>query len=276
MIICFAGAKITPKAHAQQTSKRAGCSNRQSNSTPPMPSPYAALGSTRLNAAVNGWTEFRDEALRDAETMAQKAVELDADNAEAHRLLGRIYFNKGQFDLANAEYDRAIALNPNDAESYDARGEILLYTGHPKEALESFDVAKRLNPSGGDRLAPVGWAYYFLRRYEDAVTAFALDVRAYPDDHYGYSGLAAAHAQLGRRNEAAQAADDLKRVWPFFEIKRFVEQFQGDDYRALLVEGLRKAGLRWGSFRAGCCASGGRRQRAARVDQMMPTAILQL
>ena len=37
MIICFAGANITPKAHAQQTSTRAKCSNRQSNSTPPLP-----------------------------------------------------------------------------------------------------------------------------------------------------------------------------------------------------------------------------------------------
>ena len=114
---------------------------------PAYASAYAALGSTRLNAAISGWTEFRDEALRDAETMAQKAIELDADNAEAHRLLGRIYFNRVQFALANAEHDRAIALNPNDAESYDARGEILVYTGHAKEALASFDIAQRLNPA---------------------------------------------------------------------------------------------------------------------------------
>ncbi len=57
---------------------------------PAYASAYAALGSTRLNAATSGWTEFRDDALRDAEKMGQKAIELDADNAEAHRLLGRI------------------------------------------------------------------------------------------------------------------------------------------------------------------------------------------
>jgi tetratricopeptide (TPR) repeat protein len=211
---------------------------------PAYASAYAALGSTRLNAAVSGWTEFRDEALRDAENMAQKAIELDADNAEAHRLLGRIYFNRVQFDLANAEHGRAIALNPNDAESYDALGEILVTTGHPKEALESFDTAKRLNPGAGDRLVNVGWAYYLQQRYEEAITAFAAGARAFPDDYGGYSGLAAAYAQLDRKDEAAHAADNLRRVWPFFQVSKFVEQFQGEDYRALMAEGMHKAGLK--------------------------------
>ena len=211
---------------------------------PAYASAYAALGSTRLNAATSGWTEFRDDALRDAEKMGQKAIELDADNAEAHRLLGRIYLNRVQFDLANSEHDRAIALNPNDAESYDARGEILVFTGRPKEALAAFDVAQRLNPGVGYRLELIGWAYYLQRRYQDAVTAFAASASVGPDDYYNDCGLAAAYAQLDRKDEAARAADDLRRVWPFFELKKFVEQFEGEANRELIGEGLRKAGLK--------------------------------
>ena len=147
-----------------------------------------------------------------------------------------------QFDLANAEHNRAIALNPNDAESYDARGEILVYTGHPKEALESFDIAKRLNPGASDRLVLIGWANYLLQRYEDAIAAFLAGAHTAPDDYVIYSGLAAAYSQLGRKDEAVRAADDVRRVWPFFEVERFVEQFEGDAYRAQIVDGLRKAG----------------------------------
>ncbi len=208
-------------------------------------SAYAALGRARLIAAVSGWTEFRDEALKQAETLAQKAIDLDEGNADAHRLLAGVYFNRRQFDLAISEDNRAIALNPNDAESYAARGSILVYTGHPKEAIADFEIAKRLNPGmGSGRLEPVGWAYYLERRYEEAVTTLKTGLRTSPNDYFIHAGLAASYAQLGRRDEAAHAAEDLRRVWPFFETDTFVQQFQSEANRALIVDGLRKAGLK--------------------------------
>jgi class 3 adenylate cyclase/TolB-like protein/cytochrome c-type biogenesis protein CcmH/NrfG len=211
---------------------------------PDYASAYAALGQTRLAAAVSGWTEFRSEALEQAGSLAQKAIDLDADNAEAHRLLGSVYFNRGQFDLALAEQDRAIELNPSDAASYDERGTVLVFMGRPADALESLDNAARLNPEASwVRLEMLGWAYYLERRYEDAIRAWTEGVRLNPDDSYMYSGLAAAYAQLGRKDEASRAAADLKRVWPFFTVEGLVVQFRGDADRALIAEGLHKAGL---------------------------------
>src|SRR5262249_43383096 len=152
---------------------------------PDYASAYAALGQTRLAAAISGWTEFRAEALEQAGNLAQKAIELDADDAEAHRLLGLVYFNRGQFDLALAEQDRAIALNPSDAASYDERGTVLVFMGRPAGALESFDTAAHLNPEAGwFRLEDLGWAYYLERRYDDAVRTWTAAVRLAPDDTY--------------------------------------------------------------------------------------------
>jgi len=212
---------------------------------PAYASAYVALGWTRLHAAGRGWTEFPDEALEQAESLAQKAIDLDEGNAQAHALLGAVYFNRGQFDVAIGENERAITLNPNDAASYAARGSILVYTGHAREAIESFEIALRLNPGmGSSRLEPVGWAYYLERRYEEAVKALKAGLRTSPDDYFNHAGLAASYAQLGRKDEAVHAADDLRRVWPFFEVDSFVAQFEGDANRALIVEGLRKAGLK--------------------------------
>src|SRR5216683_5690411 len=211
---------------------------------PAYASAYVALGLTRLRSAFSGWTEFRDEALKQAESLAEKAIELDDGNAEAHALLGAIYFNLGQFDVAIAEAERAIALNPNDAASYATRGAILVHSGHPKEAIESFEIAMRLNPGmGSSRYEPVGWAYYLERRYEEAVTALKAGVRTSPSDYYNYAGLAASYAQLGRTDEAVHAAEEVRRVWPFFEVDSFVAQFD-EAHRALIVEGLHKAGLK--------------------------------
>jgi adenylate cyclase len=208
-------------------------------------SAYAALGWTHLKAAVSGWTEFREEALQQAEDLARKAIEIDGDNADAHRLLGAVYFNRSQFDLAIVEYDRAIVLNPNDALSYVTRGSILTWTGHAREAIKSFEVAKQLNPGlGSGRLEPVGWAYYLDRRYKDAVTAFESGLRASPNDYFVHAGLAASYAQLDQLGDATRAAAATMHAFPFFEVNGFASQSQAAEDRALIMEGLHRAGLK--------------------------------
>jgi TolB-like protein/Flp pilus assembly protein TadD len=208
-------------------------------------SAYAGLGMTLMTAAVSGWTEFWEDDLRQAQALAEKAIELDDDSAEAHRLLGDVYFNRGQFTPALSEADRAIELNPNDALSYATRGSILLYTGHAGDAVQNFEIAKRLNPAmGGGRLDPVGWAYYLTRRYEDALNALTAGTRTNPDDFFIYAGLAATYAQLGRDAEAKQAAGNVLHSWPFFRVDTFVSQFGTDADRALVADGLHKAGLK--------------------------------
>jgi adenylate cyclase len=224
---------------------------------PAYASAYVALGWTRFRAAASGWTEFPDEALKQAENLAQKAIELDDGNSEAHALLALIYLQHGQLDMESVEAERAIALNPNDAGSYAARGGILVWSSHPKEAIESFKIAMRLNPSMGSSLVePVGWAYYMERRYEEAVTALKAGVRANPMDYSNPAGLAASYAQLGRMDEAMHAADDVRRLWPFFDVDAFVALFDTgcrraaappsacETNRALIAEGLHKAGLK--------------------------------
>jgi TolB-like protein/Flp pilus assembly protein TadD len=222
---------------------------------PDYASAYVALGFTRINSAYAGWTEFPDEALKQAESLAQKAIELDDGNAEAHALLGQVYLNLGQLDVARSETEHAIALNPNDAGSYAARGGVLVYSGRPKEAIESFEIAIRLNPRiGSSQFEPVGWAYYMERRYEEAVATLKAGIRTRPGDYFNHAGLAASYAQLGRTDDAAHAAEAVRRLWPFFDVDSFVAFFDTGCMhaatpsvcaanRALIAEGLHKAGL---------------------------------
>jgi adenylate cyclase len=78
---------------------------------PTYASAYAALGKTRTIAVGLGWTEFPDDAFEQAERLARKAIDLDKDNAEAHRLLGDVYSYRGQYELAIGEFGRAIELS---------------------------------------------------------------------------------------------------------------------------------------------------------------------
>jgi adenylate cyclase len=212
---------------------------------PNFASAYAALGKTRTKAASAGWTEFPDDAYQQSERLAQKAIELDKDNAEAHRLLGEVYLYRRQFDLAIGEIGRAVELNPSDAEGYLYRGGLLVTLGRSREAVPDFEIAKSLNPDlpSAFALPAVGWAYYLQRRYQEAITAFAASDHAAPNNYFFHAGLAASRAQLGRKEEAAHAAADVLRTWPFFRVDQFITNFQDEADRALIADGLRKAGL---------------------------------
>jgi TolB-like protein/class 3 adenylate cyclase/Tfp pilus assembly protein PilF len=207
-------------------------------------SAYAALAMTRQTTVSAGWTEQTAEVLSDAERLARKALQLDSNIAQAHAVLANIYLNRRQYDLARAEDDQAIALNPNDAWSHGARGGVLVFAGEPEEALKSFEIAGRLNPAMDVvRQYPVGWAYYLVRRYDDAVRVMEVGVRQNPDDYFDLAALAASYAELGRTDDAAGAATATLRAWPFFHVETFISQFQREEDRALIAEGLRKAGL---------------------------------
>jgi len=205
-------------------------------------SAYAALGNTYVNAAASGWIELMGDAYSTAERLAQKAVGLDKDNAEAHRLLSDVYFYRGQLDIAMNEVNLAVDLNQSDAAGYLRRGDLLVVIGRSKDAISDFEIARSLNP--GLVSNPMGWAHYLQRRYREAATLFEEGARLYPNDFTYHAGRAAAYAQLGRNKEATQAVDDVRRTWPYFSVKQFTDTYEDEADRALVAEGLRKAGLR--------------------------------
>ena len=206
---------------------------------------YVALGYTRVAAAFSGWTEQVAEAVEQAQQYGQKALELDSGNAEAHALLGSVYLNLGQGERAVTEIRQAVALNPSDANSYALLGGALTYNGQPAEGVEAFELAMRLNPDmGAGRFTPVGWAYYLVGRYEDAVRVQEAAVRKTPNEYFIHAGLAASYAQLGRMTDAKRAAQDTLRTWPFFRVDEFADQFAGIAQKAVIKEGLRQAGLK--------------------------------
>ena len=106
---------------------------------------YAALGGTYFEAVVSGWTEFRDEELEHAETLAQKALALDPATTSAYRLLAVINLYRRRYDLALGQIDRALEINPSDAESYAYRGNILVWAGRAAEALPWLEGALRFD-----------------------------------------------------------------------------------------------------------------------------------
>jgi adenylate cyclase len=208
---------------------------------------YLRLSATHLMDLAYGSSQSPKQSLRLAEELVQKALALDANLAEAHAFLGRIYLTKRQHEKAIAEGERALALAPNSDFVHAALAFTLRHAGRPEEAIALFKKAMRLNP-----IPPawyffgLGFSYFELGRYEEAMAEFRKALHRAPDSQFSYMGLAATYSKLGRDKEARAAAEEILNINPKFSLegwaKTHMYKNQADFDR--LVTALRKAGLK--------------------------------
>ncbi len=205
---------------------------------------HAGLGLAFWDVAQLGWTEFPDDAIARAEELARKALTIDPENLDAHRLLARVNSARFKPHVALIQVDRALALNSSDSESQATRGEALLWLGRVDEPITALETAFALNPNQSEHdVVALGLAYYTARRHDDAVRFLEREALRNPSIVFIQVVLAAAYAQLGRADDAQRVADLVRRRLPVFDPQIFGSRFQSPADHRYLVEGLRKAGL---------------------------------
>jgi len=207
---------------------------------------YAALGGAYYETVVSGWTEFREDEVERAESLAQKSLALDPATTSAYRLLSNVNMYRRRYDLALGQVDRALEINPSDAESYFQRGNILVWAGRTEEAMPWLEGALRFDRAHALTSQDLCIAYYFLRRYGEAVEAGDRALARSPGRSIQtetHPFLAAAYAQMGRDQEAEGERVIVMHLSPFFNARRFAAQFGTQGARDHLLEGLTKAGF---------------------------------
>jgi adenylate cyclase len=219
---------------------------RAINIDPSYAEAHAELGLTLCEAVASGWTEFTDDELARAETLAQKALSLDSASTTAYRLLAEVHLARRHFDLALGQIDRALEINPSDAKSFVNRGEILVWAGRAPEALPWLEGALRLDSANARATFLLGTTYYFLDRYSASVEAMDHALAGSLGHNTQVSGrsvLAAAYAQLDRRPDAERERNAAMRIAPFLNAERFASQFGTQAAHDHMLEGLKKAGF---------------------------------
>src|SRR5439155_3979618 len=134
---------------------------------------YALLGETYLRE----WEWYGSNApwlLERASDLAHKAIALDASIPSFHRLLSAVSLRKKQHDQALVEGERAVALDANDADSYVVLANALSFAGQPEKAIGLMEKAMRLNPqyAGDWYVFVLGRSYARMGRYQEATAAF--------------------------------------------------------------------------------------------------------
>ena len=76
-----------------------------------------------------------------------RAIEINPNNSDAYRNRGLLYYQQGQFKLAETDLSKAIELNPEDAEAYYTLGLVYLTSQNSSLAETELETAKRLATS---------------------------------------------------------------------------------------------------------------------------------
>jgi TolB-like protein/DNA-binding winged helix-turn-helix (wHTH) protein/Flp pilus assembly protein TadD len=108
---------------------------------------YAGLADALLARSNLLSTEEADELFKKAEGYAQKAVELGDDSAEVYTTMGRVKrIHYWDWEGAEKDFRHAIQLNPNQAEAHRYLAQMLSFLGRHEEAIIEINHALEINP----------------------------------------------------------------------------------------------------------------------------------
>jgi adenylate cyclase len=205
---------------------------------------YAALAWTYTKSAEMGWTEWPDRDLARAHELAQAALRLEPSNQLAHVLLALVYTYHQNYERALEELDRATAANPNQVSNNAERGWVQLVGGRTDDALTSLEDAVRFDPMPTpNTFSNLAIAYLLKGRPGDAIRIAEGAVGRHSHHMSIHLALAAAYAEDGQSENAARAAAEVRRLYPFFEVNTYGLYFRSSADRERIQAGLRKAGL---------------------------------
>ncbi|MFQ5527074.1 MAG: tetratricopeptide repeat protein [Thermoanaerobaculia bacterium] len=143
------------------------------------------------------------ESFRSAKATATRALGLDDDLAEAHCSLA---FAKLLFDwdwrVAGEEFERTFELNPGYATAHHWFAEYLALLGRHDAAIEQARTALALDPLSPIINVVVGWAFFYARRYDEAIASLHETLRLAGDFAPAEYWLGLAYEQTGDLAEA--------------------------------------------------------------------------
>ena len=159
--------------------------------------------------AVFGWivglaalTSQQLPIWRNAETLWQRAVEVDPDCAFCHGQWGALLGNRGQLGEAIAHFERVVALRPANVRHRGNLGLALLKAERPAEAAAQFERMLAAEPADAETRTRLGLALVSQGKLAEASAQFERASRDDPRNVTALMNLGLSLLDLGRPSEA--------------------------------------------------------------------------
>ena len=210
------------------------------------------LGTIMVQGVQYGWIKSTRELWTEAMNLAESSVRLDPRSSFAFGLLSYMHAMEGNHDIAIEAAMRSVSLNPYDMGARGILGLCYFSAGDHQRAIELFSMAvQRGNSDPRYRWdALLAFAHFMLKQY-DASLSWTREAMYLNPNHLQVLAIrAAALAQSGRIDEAAQATAVLLNGFPTLTVERHLRNFRWKNSAdvAHYREGLLKAGVPAGEF----------------------------
>ncbi|MFH0934229.1 MAG: sulfotransferase, partial [Pseudomonadota bacterium] len=147
-----------------------------------------------------------------AEACQQRALAIDPDFAPSLNNLGSIWRERKNNENALAWYRKAAAANPNYLEPLSNLGALLLEEDRIPEATETLQKALQLNPNFAEAVCNMGGVHLALEQHEAALAKFRRALELRPEYLEAQMGLAKTLQASDSLDEAEQAALRALRI----------------------------------------------------------------
>ena len=207
----------------------------------------AYLATIQTQAIHFGWIKGTREVWDGAMSLAESSVRLDPRSSFAFQILAYLHALEGHYEAAMDAANRAVGLNPYDMGARGVLGVCHLVNGEHRTAVELFTMAaQRGNSDPRYQFAALNaFSHYLLGQYDASLSWAREALYANPNHLQALAIRTAALAQLGRTDEAANAAEVLLSNYPGLTVERHLRNFHWKmpadiaHYR----DGLSKAGI---------------------------------
>lgn len=139
--------------------------------------------------------------IESAEADVLKALSAD-EGYEAHFILGKILFDKSDFDNAIYHFTQTIKLNPQFVEGYLNRAYTYYKLNEFEKAIADYEISYQLDPNSSIPFVNIGFIYGLIGQNDLAVEYYSRAITLNPQDFNAYYNRAGEYLSQNK-NQAA-------------------------------------------------------------------------
>lgn len=147
---------------------------------------------------------YADHNLDAAEKQLNKALEIDSSYWPAYKLLGDIYFEKGDYETAITNYESALTRNYKDASLHNSIGLALMQTEQYEEAGKHLKEASVLSPGDMNIRYSLASVFRDAGQNEQAIAGYMNIIKSVPDYPNVHNNLGDIFRLQKKKTEARQ------------------------------------------------------------------------
>ena len=181
---------------------------------PKFASPYVVIAETYL--AMNSLVLDNEEKIKyrnRASIAVEEALKLDSLNAEAYVTKGNVVGKFGwQWNEMKILAEKALNLDPNNANARALLSNYYLIKGNYERAIEEAKIANKLDPINPYIGCLVAERYYINHEYQKSITIYKKVIELNPNYGLAFNGLGFAYYQSGNKDKAIESWQKMQYI----------------------------------------------------------------